>query len=100
MSSGKFLLAGPNWKGEKPAGIKAVIRSETEFVFVLYRTQSFDPADIGNVKAIQAGYGVEPLSSYLGEAAPPAPPAIDFIKPLTREAELRTSPDSSTSSIS
>ena len=34
-----FLLAGPKWKGETPLNIKDVIRSETDFVFVLYRTQ-------------------------------------------------------------
>ena len=53
------LLAGPGWKGEKPPGIKAVIRSETEFAFVLYRTQLFNPDDIDNVKRIQAGYKVQ-----------------------------------------
>ena len=30
---GSFLIAGPNWKGETPKGIKQVIRSETQFVF-------------------------------------------------------------------
>ena len=29
---GSFLVAGPNWKGETPEGVKKVIRSETEFV--------------------------------------------------------------------
>jgi Protein of unknown function (DUF1254) len=33
------LLAGPGWKGETPPSIKQVIRSETQFVFVFYRTQ-------------------------------------------------------------
>jgi hypothetical protein len=27
---GSFLLAGPNWHGETPAGVKKVLRSETE----------------------------------------------------------------------
>jgi hypothetical protein len=40
---GRFLLAGPRWKGEKPAGVKSVIRSETDFVLVGYRTQLFGP---------------------------------------------------------
>lgn len=48
--AGSYLLAGPKWKGEKPKGIKSVIRSETEFAFVLYRTQLFNPGDIDNVK--------------------------------------------------
>ncbi|WP_245557224.1 DUF1254 domain-containing protein [Kaistia granuli] len=90
--AGRFLLAGPNWKGEAPEGIKAVIRSETEFAFVLYRTQLFDAADIDKVKAIQAGYKVETLSTFLGQPAPPAPPSVNFIKPLTPEAE-KTSPE-------
>jgi hypothetical protein len=89
--AGSYLLAGPKWKGEKPRGIKSVIHSETEFAFVLYRTQLFNPGDIDNVKKIQAGYRVQPLSVFLGKPAPPAPPAVDFIKPLTPEQE-RNSP--------
>jgi hypothetical protein len=85
-----FLLAGPKWKGEKPAGIKAVIPCETEFAFVLYRTQLFSPGDIENVKKIQAGYKVQPLSAFLGEAAPEVAPAVDFPTPLTPEQQ-RTS---------
>ena len=53
---GTFLLAGPQWTGPTPEGIKSVIRSETEFAFVVYRTQLFNPADIDNVKLIQAEY--------------------------------------------
>jgi hypothetical protein len=57
---------------------------------VLYRTQLFGPADLGNVRKIQAGYKVQPLSAFLGKPAPPAAPPIDFIKPLTPDQE-RTS---------
>jgi hypothetical protein len=90
--AGNFLLAGPNWNGETPPGVKAVIRSETEFAFVLYRTQLFSPGDIDNVKKIQAGYKVQPLSQFLGKLAPAPAPAVNFIKPLSPEAE-RTSPE-------
>ncbi|MBN9017111.1 MAG: DUF1254 domain-containing protein [Rhizobiales bacterium] len=90
--AGNYLLAGPNWKGKTPAGINKVIRSETDFAFVLYRTQLFDPADIDNVRKIQAGYKVQPLSAFLGKAPPPAAPPVDFVKPLSPEAE-RTSPE-------
>lgn len=89
-TGGRYLLAGPSWRGEVPPGVNAVIRCETEFAFVLYRTQLFDPADIENVKKIQAGYKVQPLSQFLGTPAPPAPPAIDFIAPLKAD-EARTS---------
>lgn len=87
---GSFLVAGPSWKGEPPAGVKKAFRSETEFVFANYRTQLFSPDDLDKVKKIQAGYKVEPLSTFLGQPAPAAAPAIDFIKPLT-PAEQRTS---------
>ena len=88
--AGNFLLAGPNWKGEKPKDVKQVIRSETEFAFVLYRTQLFTPEDLENVKKIQAGYKVQKLSEFLGKPAPPPAPEIDFKKPLST-AEERTS---------
>ena len=89
---GTFLLAGPDWKGETPKGIDKVFRSETELAFPGYRTQLFNPGDLDNVKKVQAGYKVQTLSAFLGQAAPKAAPAIDFIKPLT-PAEQRTSPE-------
>ncbi len=88
---GSFLLAGPGWKGDTPKGVKKVFRSETELVFPTYRTQLFNPADIENVRKVQAGYKVQPLSAFLGQPAAKAAPAIDFIKPLT-PAEEKTSP--------
>jgi hypothetical protein len=89
---GAFLLAGPNWHGETPAGITQVIRSETELGLVMYRTQLFSPEDIDNVKKIQAGYQVKPLSAFLGQPAAPAAPPIEFVRPLTVEQE-RTAPE-------
>ncbi|MGV0593140.1 DUF1254 domain-containing protein [Mycolicibacterium porcinum] len=87
---GKYLLAGPSWKGDKPAGITDVIRSDTDFALVIYRTQLFDPDDIDNVKKIQAGYTVEPLSVFAEQPAATAP-AVDFIAPLSPD-EQKTSP--------
>jgi hypothetical protein len=86
-AAGSYLLAGPGWNGEKPDSIKEVLRSETDFAFVIYRTQLFDPPDIDNLKRIQAGYKVQPLSQFLGKPAPAAAAAIDFIKPLTAEQQ-------------
>jgi hypothetical protein len=85
--AGSFLIAGPDWVGEKPEGIKAVIRAETELVLAAYRTQLFEPGDIDNVKKVQAGYKVQPLSSFLDRPAPPAVPAIDFVEPLNPDAQ-------------
>jgi hypothetical protein len=89
---GSFLLAGPGWKGETPKGVAKVFRSETELAFPTYRTQLFNPGDIDNVRKVQAGYKVQPLSAFVGQPAPKAAPAIDFIKPLTPEQE-RKSPE-------
>jgi hypothetical protein len=90
--AGSFLIAGPGWKGEMPKEVKKVIRSETDLVIAAYRTQLFNPGDLDNVKKVQAGYKAQPLSAFLGTAAPKAAPAIDFIKPLT-PAMQKTSPE-------
>jgi hypothetical protein len=76
--SGCYMLAGPGWKGDTPKGIKQVFHPETQFSLLIYRTQLFNPADMGNVKKIQAGYTAQPLSAYLKQPTPPAAPAIDF----------------------
>jgi hypothetical protein len=83
---GSFLIAGPGWKGTTPKGITAVMRSETKLAFALFRTQLFDPGDLENVKKVQSGYTVQPLSAFLGRPAPSVAP-IDFVKPLTPEQE-------------
>ena len=88
---GVFVIAGPNWKGETPRNVTKVIRSATDFVFALYRTQLLSPGDIDNVKKLQAEYKAQTLSAFLGIPAPKAAPTIDFIPPLTPEAE-KTSP--------
>src|SRR5258708_5844486 len=78
--AGDYMVAGPDWKGETPLGIKKVFRSSTQFSAVAYRTQLFNAEDMPNVVKIQAGYKVQPLSQYLKQPAPPAPPAVDFPK--------------------
>jgi hypothetical protein len=78
--AGDYLVAGPDWKGETPAGIKKVFRSTTQFSAVAYRTQLFRPEDMPNVVKIQAGYKVQPLSAYLKQPAPPAAPTVNFPK--------------------
>lgn len=87
---GNYLLAGPGWSGDKPAGVTDVITSDTEFALVAYRTQLLGPDDLDNVKQIQAGYTAQPLSRFLDQPAPPAPPTIDWPTPLTPD-EQKTS---------
>ena len=76
--AGNYLIAGPNWQGEEPEGIRAVIPCETGFLFSVIRTQLFNPEDLDRVKEIQDGYAFQPLSAFLGEEAPPSAPRIDF----------------------
>lgn len=61
--AGKFMITGPGWKGEKPAGIEKVFPCETDFTFGIIRTQLFNPADIDNVKKVQTGYK-DPYEKY------------------------------------
>ncbi len=74
------MIAGPGWKGEKPEGIAKVFHSETDFSFGIIRTQLFNPADIDNVKKVQAGYRALTLSKFEDKPAPPAAPEIKWPK--------------------
>jgi hypothetical protein len=48
---GFYLMVGPNWKGETPAGITAVVRSSTSLAFVVPRIFVDDTAE--DKKAVQ-----------------------------------------------
>ena len=75
-----FMVAGPRWKGQKPAGIVKVFRSETDFSIAGFRTQLFDAGDIENVRKIQKGYRGQTLSQFQHKPAPPSAPAIEWPK--------------------
>ena len=77
---GDYMVVGPDWKGDTPAQIKKVFHSSTQFAAAIYRTQLFNPADMPNVIKVQSGYKGQPLSAFLKQPAPPAAPAIDFLK--------------------
>jgi hypothetical protein len=76
---GDYLVVGPGWKGEKPAGIKQVFTSTTPFSLVVYRTQLFNTEDMPGVEKVQSGYKAQPLSAFLERPAPPAAPKVDFL---------------------
>lgn len=78
FDAGHYLIAGPSWEGEKPDGINKVIRTESNFVIALGRTQVFGPDDVESAKEVQAGYNLQPLSQFLGTEAPPAPEPLNF----------------------
>ncbi len=78
--AGDYLVTGPDWKGETPAGIKGVLHPTTQFTTIIIRTQLFGNDDMANVEKVQAGYKLQPLSAFLKQPAPPAAPKIDFPK--------------------
>jgi hypothetical protein len=82
---GDYMVVGPDWKGEKPAGIKKVFTSTTPFGMAVYRTQLFNPEDMPNVEKVQAGYKAQPLSTFLKQPAPPAAPKIDFLPATSQQ---------------
>ncbi len=82
--AGDYLVVGPHWKGEKPAGIKQVFQSTTPFALTIFRTQLFNPEDMPNVVEVQSGYKVQPLSALLNQPAPPAAPVINFVPAGTK----------------
>jgi hypothetical protein len=78
--AGDYLVAGPKWQGETPAGMGKVFRSGTDFSLAIFRTQLFDPGDMDNVIKVQGGYKIQPLSAYLKQPAPAAAAAVDWPK--------------------
>ena len=75
--AGDYLVAGPDWKGQTPTGIKGVLRPTTQFTLAIFRTQLFGLDDMPYVAKVQDGYTVQPLSAFLKQ---PAAPALDFPK--------------------
>jgi hypothetical protein len=79
---GDFLIAGPNWSGDTPPGIKKIFQSPTQMALGLYRIQLFKPDDISNVWAIQDQFKIRSLSNYL-EISDPQPAApFEFVEPI------------------
>ncbi|MGZ4631231.1 MAG: DUF1254 domain-containing protein [Actinomycetes bacterium] len=67
--AGDFAIAGPEWKGELPAGVHSVAASPTPWLLVLGRTLVDGPEDLPNARALQAQYGLTPLSTW-GQGEP------------------------------
>ncbi|MBI5248644.1 MAG: DUF1254 domain-containing protein [Desulfomonile tiedjei] len=64
---GFYLMVGPDWKGEKPAGITAVVRSSTNLVFGVPRVFMDDtPEDQVAIQALINQINFYPLSEFDG----------------------------------
>ena len=73
------MLAGPTWEGDLPEGIDRIIQGETFFVGTLTRTQVLASDQAGELERIQESYVLQPLSVFLGQPAPPAAEAEDWL---------------------
>jgi hypothetical protein len=65
---GFYLMVGPNWEGERPAGITAVVRSSTSLVFVAPRIFMDDTvADHAAIQPLVSQVVFYPLSEFDGK---------------------------------
>ncbi len=76
-----YLITGPGWQGEVPAGMKE-IKSPTRYFLILGRTYANGTeADYAAVNALQAEYKLVPLSAWgrpFTYVAPPVDPNPGF----------------------
>ncbi len=67
-AGGRFLLVGPGWQGEQPAGM-TLLRAPTNIVWLIGRTQTRGAADYPLVHRLQDGITLRPLNKPLGGSA-------------------------------
>ena len=84
-SGGSFLIANEEWKGVVPKGVKKRIDSESDFIYVLIRTQLFNEKDFQRVHELQSQYKIQTLSEFLGEPSKKSEP-INFLKPMVPQS--------------
>jgi hypothetical protein len=67
---GKYLITGPNWKGEIPEGFKQV-KSTTNYCAALARILLLNSDDVPTLNKIQDGFQLMTLNEYNGKEAIP-----------------------------
>ena len=83
-----FAIVGPRWKGTLPGGVEEV-KSPTDIVWVIGRTQVNGKGDVAAVNKIQDQYKLTPLSRWSKTAASRAPVAAPA---SSARIDLKTSP--------
>jgi hypothetical protein len=91
---GRFLLVGPHWRGQAPAGL-TLLRSPTQIVWLIGRTQTNGGADYPLVHRLQDGLALRSLAVWQAaqpEAAVPwqaaaAPPVAPVMQMRAMSAE-------------
>jgi hypothetical protein len=65
---GFYMIVGPNWKGETPAGINGVVRSSTDFAAIMPRIFMDDtPEDHAAIQPALTQIVMYPLSQFDGK---------------------------------
>ncbi len=95
--AGHFAVTGPGWSGTLPAGVQE-LKSPTNMVWIIGRTQTNGPKDYPAVHAIQDACKLVPLSAFgkpytapKGEVDPAIDmktPPVEQLKKMTTEAFL------------
>ncbi|MGA8493437.1 MAG: DUF1254 domain-containing protein [Terriglobales bacterium] len=80
-----FAIVGPQWAGTLPAGVQEV-KSPTNLVWIIGRTQTNGQADYSAVHAIQDEYKLTPLSHWGKAYTPPDNVAV------TTSIDMKTPP--------
>ncbi|GDY32363.1 DUF1254 domain-containing protein [Gandjariella thermophila] len=60
-SAGRFAIAGPDWAGDLPEGVRRLEPSRTPFALLLGRTAVDGPDDVPEVRRLQLRYRLTPL---------------------------------------
>jgi hypothetical protein len=68
---GNFAITGPAWASALPAGLKQ-IKSPTDMVWIIGRTQTNGPSDFAAMNSLQAQYKLTPLSAWGKIYIPPS----------------------------
>ncbi|UJJ31636.1 DUF1254 domain-containing protein [Halopseudomonas maritima] len=89
-ASKTYLIAGPNWQGEPPAGVE-LLKVPTNLIWVFGRFRATDPDDLAPLTALRNQFKLMPLSEWqTGKAAPtPAMFALPRLEKTAPDLQLR-----------
>lgn len=85
----RYLIAGPDWRGELPAGIDELIRGESWLLKLFARVLVEGADDDWNeLHRLQDGFTLQTLSAWRGAPPPPPAAAVDWVVPLENPRQL------------
>ena len=76
-AAGTYFLTGPSWTGDVPDGFTDSFQFETEWVFMIGRTQLLGADDQSALAEVMRQYKLESYADYQGGDAPSLP-AVDW----------------------